>query len=157
MGTKKITRKIKVIELDSSGIRKRYVYSGEESPSIAQTRKYYFTATDNVTRYFTTTYDLVRNESYFTFNTSTKVLTDKTGTQINYQTTAISGAAQLPWNNWVNAPKWSEGYIDIGAYAKNVYCEDGDSVEYKLANISPEPEAIPEEEIVEIFDETFSI
>lgn len=155
MVTKKITRKVKVIELDTTHIRKRYVYNGGEDPSIAEIKKYYFTANDNITRYFTITENLVAKESYFTFNTETKVLTDRTGAQISYQTTVIADAVELPWNDWADAPKWSEEYVHIGALARNVFCNDGNTVEYKLNNLSPDPESITEAEISQIFATVF--
>lgn len=64
-----------------------------------------------------------------------------------------STTATIELDPWVPIPQWSANAVDIGALAKNVFCEDGDNVEEKLGNIEPD-EGLTEEDIVRAFAES---
>lgn len=128
MATRKITRKVKVVEPDLANPTYTHEWSVEDNTNYASINDFYLTY-NNVNYYFTKPNTIEIGDKFY-FNINTKVL------KLNEDTisTSTTGSSNNELS-FVPSHKWSDEYINIGANAENVFCSDGKTVEEKLSGL----------------------
>lgn len=117
MATRKITRKVKIVEPDLANPTYTHEWSVEDNTNYASINDFYLTY-NNVNYYFTKPNTIEIGDKFY-FNINTKVL------KLNEDTVSTSTTGSS--NNeliFVPPHKWSDEYINIGANAQNVFLED---------------------------------
>ena len=128
MATRKITRKVRVVEPDLTNPIYTHEWSVEDNTDYASINDFYLTY-NNINYYFTKPNTIEIGDKFY-FNIDTKVL------KLNEDTisTSTTGSSNNELS-FVPSHKWSDEYINIGANAENVFCSDGKTVEEKLSGL----------------------